>query len=252
MIYLVNPFLISYILQPALSEKLLVSLFITNDIYRGVIISTFLIPCTISAFTSGWLCDRFGSKIVSLTSVIISIPAFIWIGVPNQSIQSIVSALVVGGITVSGTTVSIILVTTKVLQKIIRSGSRKDNIKHHQLASTTIIFTIIGSTSGIGYFAGSFLSRLNSLIGFFWLCFILAMLLATCIPFMAYYSKSHISKRNIGLSQSTSKKSIINNTRPVSFAESMLSDDTTIRSSSIESVCDNIVMERKSSIIVIP
>lgn len=230
-----------------MSEKLSLSLLITNDIYRGVIISTFLIPCSVSAFTSGWLCDRFGAKIVSLTSVIISIPAFIWIGVPNQNIESIVSALVVGGMMISGTSVSILLVTTKVLQKIILGG--KDNTKHH-LESTVIIFMIIGFTCGIGYFAGSFLSKLNPLVGFFWLCFIFATLLTTCIPFMVYYSKKPINKKNIVTSPNTSKKSIINNTRPASFAES-LSDDTTI-GTSIKSVYEDIIMERKSSIIVIP
>lgn len=224
---------------------------ISSDIYRGVVINLFLIPCSVSAFTSGWLCDRFGPRIVSLTSVIISIPAFIWIGVPNQSIESVVSALVVGGITITGTAVSIILVTSKKLQEIIHDGLGKENVTYAQLASPTITCAIIGSTFGIGNLSGSLFSTLNPDTGFFWFCFILASLLATCIPFMALCSKNYIIKRDIRLNHNKSKKSIVNNTRPASFAESMLSDDTTIGSSS-KSVYDDLVMERKSSIIVMP
>jgi MFS family permease len=209
------------------------------------------------AFASGWFCDRFGSKIISLTCVIISIPAFIWIGVPNQNIQSIVSALAIGGFTFAGTSVSVLLVATKVLQKIINSGGSavSDSINHHHLKSAPIIFAVIGSTCGIGYFMGSFLAKFNKSIGFFWLCFIFAMLLATLIPVVAYYSKKSNSKRNGGLGQSTSKKSIINNTRPESFAESIMmsddDDDTTVGSASAKSICCD-EKEGKSSIIVVP
>lgn len=226
-------------------------MFISKNIYRGLIFSTFLIPCSVAAFASGWLCDRFGSRIISLTSVIISIPAFIWIGVPNQKIESIVSALVVGGITITSTVVSVVLVATKKLQKITQDSLDKDSTKNDYLALPTTAYMIIGSTFGVGYLAGSFFSKLNSSMGFFWFCFILAALLSTCVPIMALYSKNYTVKRDIKLNNNRSKKSIVNNTRPASFAESILSDDTTLGSSS-KSVYDDLVMERKSSIIVIP
>lgn len=232
---------------------------IANITYRGVVTSTFLFPCSLIAFASGWLCDRFGSKIVSLTCIIISIPVFIWIGVPNQNIQSIVSALAFGGVTIAGTSVSILLVATKVLQKILggNGSAEKDNTEPSpHLTSVTVIVSIIGSISGIGYFIGFFLSKLNRSIGFFWLCFLLAMLFLTCIPVIVYYSRSKNRKSHSSFSQSTSKKSIINNTRPESFAESMYmsdsdDDDTTIGSVSVKSICSK-TMERKSSVIVIP
>ncbi|KAG2196555.1 hypothetical protein INT47_010394 [Mucor saturninus] len=238
-------------LKLALPEKLSTYVFIPKDTYHNLIFGTFLIPCAMASFTSGWLCDRFGTRIVSLTSVIISIPAFIWIGVPNQSIESIVSALVVGGITIAGAVVAVLIVTTKKLQKATHTCSEKDGLKNDHLSLPTIACMIIGTTSGIGYLAGSFFSRLNATTGFFWFCFILASLLTTCVPIMALYSKSHSIKRDIKLNHKKSKKSIVNNTRPASFAESILSDDTTLGSSS-KSVYDDLIMERKSSIIVIP
>jgi MFS family permease len=216
--------------------------------------STFLIPSAISAFFSGWLCDKFGSKIVSLTFIVISIPAFIWIGVPNQEIQSIVPALSMSGATLAGTFVSIVLVAAKVLHKLIQEKPETENSGTIScyLLSTTLIFGIISSTAGTGYFVGLFLSKLNGKIGFFWLCFIFSMLLLTCVPLMVFYSRNKTNRGNIGLSKSTSKKSIVNNTRPASFAESILSDDTTIGTASDDSECCDMVVERKSSIIVIP
>ena len=226
---------------------------ITSYLQRSAVMCSFLAPFVVSAFVSGWFCDRFGAKIVGLASLILSIPAFIWIGVPNQEIQSVIAALSVAGIAIAGITVSVTLVATKILQKIIHEKPANDNSTPLHLMSTSIIFGIISSTAGIGYYVGLFLSRLNKKIGFFWLCFILAMLLTTCIPLIVYYSKSYKRKTKSGLSHSNSKKSIVNNTRPASFAESIMSDDeTTIGSASDDSVGCDMVIERKSSVIVIP
>lgn len=226
---------------------------ITDDLKQGMVLSTFLAPCIVSTFAAGYLCDRFGSKIISLTCIIISVPTFIWIGVPNQNIESMVAALTLGGTTIAGASVSLILVISNILQKKLFYGnSGKENGKPKQLASVTILFAVIGSTCGIGYFTGLFLSKLYVLIGFFWLCFTFAMLLVTCIPLMAYYSEN---KKNKPSAQSLGKKSIVNNTRPESFAESILSDDTTVGSASVvASICDDddMAVERKDSIIVIP
>ncbi|GAA5802520.1 hypothetical protein HPULCUR_007987 [Helicostylum pulchrum] len=235
-------------LETALYVNLIRAHAITDNIKQGIVLSTFLVPCVFSSFLAGWFCDRFGSKIVSLTSVIILIPASIWVGVPNQNIESMVAALVLGGITMAGASTSVILVTSRLLLKIVRDISVKEGTKSHQ-PTTTIIFSIIASTCGIGYFTGSSLAKLNATIGFFWLSFIFAMLLTTCLPLMIYYSKRY---KNNSIGSNISKKSIINNTRPESFAESILSDDTTVGSLSNDSLGDNVVIERKSSIIVIP
>ncbi|CAO3656931.1 unnamed protein product [Mucor hiemalis] len=238
--------------EPALSFKLS-TINTVNEFDQGIIVSTFLLPFAISAYVSGWLCDKFGSKIVGLTCTLLCLPTFIWIGVPNQRIESLVTALTLGGAALAGMSVSIVLATTKILQKIIQEkpGNDSSSVSPH-IVSATLTFGIISSTASIGYFVGLLLSRLNHEIGFFWLCFIFAMLLATCTPFMLYYSRNKSTRVNPGSSPNTGKKSIVNNMRPASFAESIMSDDTTIGSSSEDSEGCDMVVERKSSIIVIP
>ncbi|KAG2206334.1 hypothetical protein INT46_003570 [Mucor plumbeus] len=241
-------------LKPSLLIKLEFQMSVLNTTYRNIVLSTFLLPCAISGIVSGWLCDRFGTKIVGLTSIIISIPAFIWIGVPNQNIQSVVSALVVGGITFSGLAVSVIYTTIKTMRKIMlqqHHENTEQQQQQYQQQQMPAAFATIYLISGIGLFLGFFLSKLNDTIGFFWLYFIFSMLLLTCVPLMAYFSKDKLKNNSqTGFSQSTSKKSIINNTRPASFAESILSDDETTLGSSLKSDC-GITLESKS-IIVIP
>lgn len=233
--------------------KLEFQMSVLNTAYRNIVLSTFLLPCGVAGIANGWLCDRFGAKIVGLTSVIISIPAFIWIGVPNQNIQSVVSALVVGGITLSGMAVSAIYTTIKTMQKILLQQhyeKTKQQQQQYQKQQMPATFATIYLMSGVGLFLGFFLSKLNDIIGFFWLCFIFSMLLLTCVPLMAYFPKEKLKNNSqMGFSQSTSKKSIVHNTRPESFAESILSDDETTLGSS-KSDC-NVTLESKS-IIVIP
>lgn len=236
--------------------KLEFQMSVLNMVYRHIVLSTFLLPCAVSSVANGWLCDRFGTKIVGLTSMVISIPAFMWIGVPHQSIQSVVSALVVSGITLSGISVSAIYSTIKIMQKIMlqqQFEKTKQQQQQYQQQHMPAIFATMYLMSGVGLFLGFFLSKLNDIIGFFWLCFVLSMLLVTCLPLMAYFPKGKLFPKNssqTGFSASTSKKSIVNNTRPESFAESILSDDETTLGSSSKSDC-NVTLESKS-IIVIP
>ncbi|KAI8639248.1 major facilitator superfamily domain-containing protein [Parasitella parasitica] len=241
-------------LKPSLLIKLEYQMGILNTTFRNGVLSAFLLPFAVFALTSGLLCDRFGTKIVGLTSTIISIPAFIWIGVPNQNIQSIVSALVVGGITLSGIAVSAVHTTVNEMQKfLIQNQHDKTKLQQqqHQQQYMPATFAAIYLMSAVGLFSGFFLSKLNDIIGFFWLCFIFSMLLFTCVPFLAYFGKGKLKDNSqTGLSASASKKSIVNNTRPESFAESILSDDETTIGSSSRSDC-NINLESKS-IIVIP
>ncbi|CEP14268.1 hypothetical protein [Parasitella parasitica] len=241
-------------LKPSLFIKLEYQMSILNASFRNAVLSTFLLPCAIFSFTGGWLCDRFGTKIVGLTSAIVSIPAFIWIGVPNQNIQSVVSALVVGGITLSGIAVSAVHTTLNDMQKILiqnQHDKTKLQQQQYQQKHMPATFAIVYLMSGVGLFSGFFLSKLNDIIGFFWLCFIFSMLLLTCVPLMAYFGKGKLKNNSqTDLSASTSKKSIVNNTRPESFAESILSDDETTIGSSSRSDC-NVNLESKS-IIVIP
>jgi MFS family permease len=218
---------------------------IINPTHQDIIVSTFLLPFSVSAFINGWFCDKFGSKIVGLTSIIISIPTLIWIGVPNQNIQSIAAALTMSGVALGGMSISTFVSTTRAIQKI-QLDDQHDLTKPQQHAlqreQATLIFSVICTLFGIGFFSSYFAAKLSEVIGFLWLCFSLSMILATCIPLMAYFLKTKVKNA----SQSSLKKSIINNTRPKSFAESCTSDDESTLGSSAQSECND------SKAIVVP
>lgn len=218
---------------------------IKNPTYQDIIVSTFLLPFSISAFANGWLCDMFGSKMVGLTSVIISIPALIWIGVPNQNIQSVVAALAMSGTTIGGTCISTFVSTMKAILKIQIEGQydlTKQQQQSLQREQSTLMFGGFCTLFGIGFFASYFIAKLEDVIGFLWLCFSLAMLLATCIPLMAYFLKNNKLRNNSQMI--SNKKSIVNNTRPKSFAESCSSDD--------ESTLGSEPIETSKAVVVVP
>jgi MFS family permease len=225
-----------------LSDKLETDLGITNKTGRNMIINTFLLPLACSSFASGWLSDRFGSRLLGLASTIISIPAFIWIGVPNQDIQSVVSALVVGGFTMAGIIISLIFDTIQVMQTVILkqlSDRTKEQQEQYLQQQFTVFFALICAISSTGFFSGFFLSNLNYLVSFFWLCFCSSMLLGACIPLKLYLSKSTVRKgHQSDTCPNIRKKTIINSTRPASFAGSILSDDETTLGSPTRSVCN--------------
>ncbi|KAI7903195.1 major facilitator superfamily domain-containing protein [Cokeromyces recurvatus] len=205
-------------LKVTLLEKLTYQMYVINPIYQNIIMSTFLLPFSVSCFIHGWLCDRFGSKLVSLISLIISIPSFVWVGIPNQNIQSVVAALTVSGMTTAGIWVSIIFCIIQFAQQphpislLLLIKEEESNVKLttvHQRQYRIIVLCFISMVFEIGSFVGaSFLSRLNELIGFFWLCFLFAGLFLLCILLMIYLFKSK---------DSINKELTMNTTRPESL-----------------------------------
>ncbi|KAI9476273.1 MAG: major facilitator superfamily domain-containing protein [Benjaminiella poitrasii] len=205
-------------LKLALSAKLMHQMHIVDLTYQNIITATFLLPCSVSCFIYGWLCNRFGFKTIGLTSLIISVPSFVWIGASNQNVQSLVAALTISGMTIAGVSISMIFSSIQILYRV--SEQLRFNTPKRQ-QQITVVFGLMSCTSGIGFFLGSFLVKLHSIIGFFWFCFILAGLLMLCIPFMVYFLKKSVTNNGLtGLSvTNTSKKSLINNGRPESFEE---------------------------------
>ncbi|KAI8366127.1 major facilitator superfamily domain-containing protein [Blakeslea trispora] len=242
-------------LKSALLLELENHLNIINAFSQSVMTGTFLLPCTVSAFVSGWLCDRFEPKNISLTSVIICVSAFIWIGVPNQNVQSIASALVFSGTTLAALAASTLVTTINIMQQIVfRYYNMRQDIIREQRTSTPIAATVC-FTSGIGFFTGIFIKNLTDVIGFFWLCFSLGMLLLTCIPWMLLFAEPKEKAKSmediIVFSQSSSKKSIIHSIRPESFAESILSDTEDEEAQEDESTADNFIKSLNSKPVMV-
>jgi hypothetical protein len=92
---------------------------------------------------------------------------------------------------------------------------------------STFVFATISTVLSIGLFLGVFISKVSKSVGFIWICFSFAIILATFIPLMAFYPKR--SK----LTESNNKRTVIlHNTRPESFDEHMSDDESTLGSTS--------------------
>lgn len=71
----------------------------------SLIILAYMVPSIISSGVCGWLCDRYGTKIVAIVSLLLSIPSCILMGVPSHahgSFWPLIPILIVGGITIAG------------------------------------------------------------------------------------------------------------------------------------------------------
>lgn len=193
--------------------------------HQRLTIISYILPCTITCITSGNLCDKFGTKMVGLTSAIIAIPTFIWIGVPDKRLPfwSIIPAVIVAGITMASILVS--LVTD--ISKAVHEQKSIDNQKQNGYKRA---FALMSSFYAVGIFSGSFLSSLKVFVGYFWLCFTMAMMFVSCIPLIYYY---------IGHDKNIYPRS--------SPAPSIASDNTAVESSFVS---ENVTVETKSVIVV--
>lgn len=64
-----------------------------------------MIPSIISSVICGKLCDRYGTKIVALVSLLLATPSCLLIGLPSSqhgSFWLLVPVLIMGGITIAG------------------------------------------------------------------------------------------------------------------------------------------------------
>ncbi|KAG0170412.1 Ras- protein Rab-7 [Apophysomyces sp. BC1021] len=70
----------------------------------GLILIAYMAPSIASSAFCGWLCDRYGTKIVAMVSLTLVTPACIAIGVPDHhtSFWTLIPVLVVGGMTIAG------------------------------------------------------------------------------------------------------------------------------------------------------
>ncbi|KAI8365670.1 major facilitator superfamily domain-containing protein [Choanephora cucurbitarum] len=71
----------------------------------SLIVLAYMIPSILASVVCGWLCDRLGTKIVALCSLLFATPSCLLIGFPDHergSFWILVPFLVMGGITIAG------------------------------------------------------------------------------------------------------------------------------------------------------
>ncbi|KAI8968325.1 major facilitator superfamily domain-containing protein [Mycotypha africana] len=202
-------------------------MFRQDEMFPEVITGTFLLPYAVSSFMGGVLCIWFEAKIITLTMTIMCVPVFIWLGLPNNNFQCFVSAVALTAILLSVIITSSVAGMVQIVQQK-RLTQQQRKAKKEQPSAQLIVgvFGAIIVAANVGLFVGSFVSELMDRLQGFWLCFSFAMLLATCVPAMICFIKSDVGHSRMELEEGKKHTSkIVNNIRPMSFDESVVSDE---------------------------
>ncbi|KAI8637354.1 major facilitator superfamily domain-containing protein, partial [Parasitella parasitica] len=86
----------------------------------SLIVLAYMVPSIIASVVCGRLCDRYGTKIVALVSLLLATPSCLLIGFPSQergSFWLLVPFLILGGVTIAGCQAPIFPEIAKVVDK---------------------------------------------------------------------------------------------------------------------------------------
>ncbi|KAI7880549.1 MFS general substrate transporter [Lichtheimia hyalospora FSU 10163] len=105
----------------------------------GLILIAYMLPAIASGAVSGWLCDRYGTKIVALVSLTLVTPACVAIGIPNRNTPfwPLVLLLAVGGMTMAGCQSPIF---PEIASVVARENERHKGKKRDGLATSYALF----------------------------------------------------------------------------------------------------------------
>ncbi|OBZ87158.1 putative MFS-type transporter C18.02 [Choanephora cucurbitarum] len=148
----------------------------------SLIVLAYMIPSILASVVCGWLCDRLGTKIVALCSLLFATPSCLLIGFPDHergSFWILVPFLVMGGITIAGCQAPVFPEIAKVV----------DTSNGHTQSSDGLArsYSLFNAAYGVGMCVGPILGGyLYAWIGFFWLCTLLSGLFLCFIP-LAYF-----------------------------------------------------------------
>ncbi|OAD02497.1 hypothetical protein MUCCIDRAFT_144088, partial [Mucor lusitanicus CBS 277.49] len=148
----------------------------------SLIVLAYMIPSIIASIVCGWLCDRYGTKVVALVSLLLATPSCLMIGFPSQergSFWLLVPILIMGGITIAGCQAPVFPEIAKVVDKENGGSNSSDGLARS--------YSLFNAAYGVGMCVGPLIAGyLYASIGFFWLCTILSTLFFCFIP-LAYF-----------------------------------------------------------------
>ncbi|KAG2230576.1 hypothetical protein INT48_006881 [Thamnidium elegans] len=149
----------------------------------SLIVLAYMVPSIIASIICGKLCDRYGTKIVALVSLLLATPSCILIGVPSSyhgSFWPLVPILIMGGITIAGCQAPVF----PEIAKVVDNENGGDANCSDGLARS---YSLFNAAYGVGMCVGPLAAGyLYACIGFFWLCTILSSLFFCFIP-LAYF-----------------------------------------------------------------
>ncbi|KAI9491064.1 major facilitator superfamily domain-containing protein [Zychaea mexicana] len=149
----------------------------------GLILLSFMVPSIVSAAFSGWLCDRYGTKIVALISLVLIVPVVFLVTIPNRntSYWTLIIYFILGGAAMAGSQSTVFPEIAGVVASANKSSSEKDGM--------ATSYALFNAAYGTGMSLGPILAGfVYGSIGFFWLCAILAFMFLICIPFAYLYT----------------------------------------------------------------
>ncbi|KAG2227116.1 hypothetical protein INT45_003846, partial [Circinella minor] len=149
----------------------------------GLMLLSFMIPSVIAGAISGWLCDKYGTKIVALVSLVLIIPTVMLVTIPNRNTPfwTLIIYFAMGGSAMAGCQSTVFPEIADVVSNENESSTEKDG-----LATSYALFN---AAYGTGMCVGPILAGfLYGTIGFFWLCAVLAFMFLFCMPFAYFYT----------------------------------------------------------------
>ncbi|KAF7730836.1 Ras- protein Rab-7A [Apophysomyces ossiformis] len=149
----------------------------------GLILIAYMVPSIASSAFCGWLCDRYGTKIVAIVSLVLVTPACIAIGIPDHrtTFWTLIPALALGGITIAGCQAPVFPEIAQVVAAENKNKNDKDGLARS--------YAVFNAAYGTGMCVGPLIAGfLYGSVGFFWLCFTLAMMFLCCIPIAYFYT----------------------------------------------------------------
>ncbi|KAI8374429.1 major facilitator superfamily domain-containing protein [Radiomyces spectabilis] len=158
----------------------------------GLILIAYMVPSIISSAVCGWLCDKFGTKIVAIVSLVLAIPACIAMGIPTHetSFWPLIPMLAMGGITIAGCQSPVFPEIARAVAAENKSSNDRDGLARS--------YALFNAAYGTGMCLGPFMAGfIYGSIGFFWLCVTLSTMFVGCIPLVFIYlgDKGHLIKR---------------------------------------------------------
>ncbi|KAI8330058.1 major facilitator superfamily domain-containing protein [Chlamydoabsidia padenii] len=148
----------------------------------GLILIAFMVPSVISSGFCGWLCDKYGGKIVAIVSLVLTIPSGIMMGVPNHQNTSFwvfIPILALCGITMAGCQAPVFPEIARVVALENKSEGKDGLAKSYALFNAAY-----GTGMCVGPIVAGFL---YTTVGFFWLCCLLSTCFVFCIPLVYLY-----------------------------------------------------------------
>ncbi|OBZ91567.1 putative MFS-type transporter C18.02 [Choanephora cucurbitarum] len=155
-----------------------------NSSQIGLVFLAQVIPTFIATPVSGYLTDKFGPKIVCLTTLIICSITMLLIGIPNRSTAGGVAPLIVifaiQGFTAFAFMTPVLPEIAYVVQEL--NADDGDSGQAMSYALFNVAFALGGL---VGPLLGGFL---YDRIGFFYMCVVIGAFLIVCAPYVALFT----------------------------------------------------------------